>query len=470
MRSRPTPFACIVNAASSMLAACVFVAFFAPLATAAEGAKPNVIVILADDLGYHDVGFNGCQDIPTPNIDRIAREGTRFTNGYVSHPYCSPTRAGTLTGRYQQRFGHENNPAYLPDDSSVGLPLDQVTVADVMRSAGYATGAVGKWHLGAHEVFHPNRRGFDEYVGFIGGGHDYFTSGQSAAEYQVPILRNDRETQLTEYVTTLIGREAASFVEAHRDAPFFLYVAFNAPHTPQMAPEEYLARFASVTDKKRQLYSAMVAALDGAVGAVLDKLDERGLANDTLVFFFSDNGGPIAVNASDNSPLRGAKGDVFEGGVRVPFAARWPARVKAGSVNDNMVICLDVLPTAAAAAGANLPEGVQLDGVNLLPTMLGESTAPPHDRLFWRSSSRGVFAVREGDLKLVGGESPQLMLFDLASDVGEQRDLAGERPEEVRRLKAIYDAWDDGLVPPRWSNPRGARAKKAAPKRGKKVA
>ena len=454
---------------------------FKPAFAAAATTRPNIIVILADDLGYSDVGFNGCRDIPTPGIDRIAREGVRFTNGYVSHPYCSPTRAGLMTGRYQQRFGHENNLAYLPDDETVGLPLDQTTIADVLKSAGYVTGMVGKWHLGAHPKLHPTRRGFDEYFGFLGGGHDYYTSGRPLAEYeaelvrdgvplwlgrpnpavlaewQTPVFRDNKPTFLPEYMTTAFGRAAEAFVERHRAAPFFLYLAFNAPHTPMQAPDEYLARFRAIPDEGRRMYAAMISAMDDAVARLLSALDRLKLADNTLVVFLSDNGGAHTLKAARNTPLRAGKGNVFEGGIRVPFAARWPARLTAGVHYHEPVICLDILPTAAAVAGAGLPRNVRVDGVNLVPYLIGENRTPPHIALFWRSSTWNRFAVRQGPYKLVGGEGPALMLFDLSADEGEQQDLAAAKPDIVQRLKTSYDAWNKDLIPPRWPNPGVAR-------------
>jgi len=277
--------------------------------------KPNVIIILADDLGYADVGFQGCKDIPTPHLDALAKAGVVCTNGYVSHPFCSPTRAGLLTGRYQQRFGHENNPAWLPEDQTVGLPVDQVTVANVLKKAGYKTGAVGKWHLGAHPAFHPNRRGFDEYFGLLGGGHQYFDHNQfksnpmkAKQEYFIPLVRNEQPVEESAYLTDALGREAAAFVDAHRNEPFFLYLAFNAPHTPLQAPAQYLDRVKEIKDEKLRTYAAMICGMDNAIGLVTSKLKQHKLDQNTLVFFLSDNGGPVAVTNCRNTPLRGAKG------------------------------------------------------------------------------------------------------------------------------------------------------------------
>jgi len=429
--------------------------------------RPNIIVILTDDMGSADVGFQGCKDIPTPNLDSLARTGVRCEAGYVSHPFCSPTRAGLMTGRYQQRFGHENNPVYDPKDTGLGLPLGEVTLPQVLKQAGYVTGMVGKWHLGAAPHFHPLKRGFDEYYGFVGGGHDYFKAAAEgeAREYLIPIESNGKPAALTEYLTDALSGAAAAMVRRHRDRPFFLYLAYNAPHTPLQAPEKYLGRFASIDDPRRRSYAAMVSAVDDGVGLVLAALRETGLERDTLIFFLSDNGGPVgqASNGSSNAPLANGKGSVFEGGIRVPFVVRWPSRLPAGAVYSEPVICLDILPTAAAAAGAAMPAGRGIDGVNLLPHLAGENRAPPHETLFWRAGGGAAWAVRTGRYKLLkraAGAEPAL--YDLETDIGEWADLAAAQPERVRQMQKRYDDWNGGLVAPLWQSPRPA-AKKAAP-------
>jgi arylsulfatase A-like enzyme len=447
-------------------AALLLVAFGPPLAAAEPPARrPNVVLILADDLGSADLGVQGCADIPTPHLDALARSGVRCTSGYVSHPFCSPTRAGLMTGRYQQRFGHENNPAYLPDDPAVGLPTDQVTMADVLARAGYATGWVGKWHLGAEPRFRPSRRGFREGFGFLGGGHDYFqeTGDLRPPEYRIALLRDDMPLEAEpDYLTDAFTREAVAFIERHRADPFFLYLAYNAVHTPLQAPSAYLDRVKGITDAKRRPYAAMLLALDDGVGRVLEALKRHGLERDTLVVFLSDNGGPPTANGSSNAPLRGAKGALYEGGIRVPFFVRWPARLPAGATYDQPVIALDLWPTFAAAAGATVPDGVTLDGVDLLPYLSGERPSAPHEVLHWRADGGTRFALRKGDRKLVRQAPDRVELFDLAADPGESRDLAAARPAEVEALNALHDRWNAELVPPRWSNPRPAAAAKTA--------
>lgn len=432
---------------------------------AAAARKPNILVILADDLGYADLGFQGCKDIPTPHLDSLARSGVRCTNGYVSHPFCSPTRAGLLTGRYQQRFGHENNPTWLPDDPKVGLPLSQTTLPQVLKATGYATGCVGKWHLGAHPAFHPNRRGFDEYFGLLGGGHIYVPGGKGGVEYNIPLDRNGSPEPLTGYLTDVLGREASAFVERHKDEPWFLYLAFNAPHTPLQATDALLARVKHIPDETRRGYAALVVGLDDAVGAVLKALRESGREGDTLVFFFSDNGGPVGVTHSDNAPLRGAKGQVFEGGIRVPFVVSWPSKLPKGMDYDQPVSSLDVFATAAGLTGAAVPESPGRDGANILPFLAGEEKGSPHERLFWRTGGGKTWAVREGRYKLLNTGEDRDQLFDLAADLDESDDLAAQRPDVTARLKAAYDAWNGDNIAPIFESPRAGQAakKKASP-------
>lgn len=444
--------------------------------------KPNVLVIVADDLGYADLGFQGARDIPTPNLDALAKQGVRCTNGYVSHPFCSPTRAGLMTGRYQQHFGHENNPAWLPGDTKAGLPLSQITLPQRIKKAGYVTGAVGKWHLGAHPQFHPNQRGFDDYFGFRGGGHQYMPGSKASEEYNLPLEFNGQERPFDDYLTNILGREAAGFIERHQSAKWLLYLAFNAPHTPLSAPPELLEKFAHIADEGRRTYAAMVSALDTAVGVVLARLDATRQRENTLVFFISDNGGPNLEARTgkpcftSNAPLRGYKGQVHDGGIRVPFLVSWPAKLKPG-VFEKPVISLDFLPTALAAAGiapgnpaaaghaGSLGGGVstalpQFDGVNLIPYLTGENTGVPHETIFWRANGPGGnYAARMGDWKFVrlGKEQPEL--YNLAADIGETRNLAAENPGILAKMTAAVAAWDKLNIAPVFDNPKPAATK-----------
>jgi len=427
----------------------------------ARKKRPNIIVIISDDMGYADIGCHGCKDIASPHIDSIAKNGVRFTNGYVSCPVCSPTRAGLATGRYQQRFGHEYNTGPPPGGlkENVGLPLTEVTVANVLKSAGYVTGAVGKWHLGMAPHFHPFKRGYDEFFGFLHGGHSYIDPGLGTFN---PILRGTEPVDEKEYLTDAFSREAVAFVERHHDEPFFLYLAYNAVHTPMQAPPRYQNSFTEITDPKRRIYAGMLTAMDEGIGKVLAKLRERGIEKDTLLIFVNDNGGPTA-NASSNRPLRATKGTMYEGGIRVPFMIQWPSRLKAGQVYEQPVIALDILPTAAAAGGAELPKDRKLDGVNLLPYLMGKKKTPPHEALFWRAGQN--HAVRKDNWKLVtmGTETG---LYDLASDIGESRDLSGDRPEILKELRRAFDKWNSQMVEPVWT--RQQRTRRTTKKKRKK--
>jgi arylsulfatase A-like enzyme len=416
-------------------------------AGAAARERPNIILILADDLGYADIGVHGCSDISTPHIDAIARSGVLCTQGYSSHSYCSPMRAGLMTGRYQHRFGYENNMPYDAHNRFMGLPTDQRTIAARLREVGYTTGALGKWHLGAAHPFHPNHRGFDFFYGFLGGGHDYFTVDLQrplSEGYFDALQRNGQPEGLDEYLTTKLSQEAVGFMDANRERPFFLYLAYNAPHTPLQAPQSYLDEFASIADPRRRAYAAMVHAMDDGIGMVLETLDRLGLRDNTLVFFLSDNGGPEDANASCNDPLRGQKGQVYEGGIRVPFLASWPARLPAGVVYDHPVISLDIACTALAVGAAKAePDPSRLDGVNLVPYFCGEADEPPHEALFWRQSAGRVWAVRAGEYKLLqDGDAAAAELYQLSQDVGEAADLAEDQTQRIESLRRSYEQWD----------------------------
>ncbi len=432
--------------------------------------RPNILLILADDLGYADCGFQGGKDIPTPNLDALAKRSIRCTNGYVTHPFCSPTRAGLLTGRYQQHFGHEMNPAWQPDNPQLGLPLSQTTLPQVLKTAGYSTACIGKWHLGAHPTLHPNRRGFDDYFGLLGGGHIYLPGARGGVEYQIPMDRNGQSEPLTEYLTTVLGREAATYIKKHKPAagadsqPWFLYLAFNAPHTPLQATDELLARVKHIEDETRRGYAALLVGLDDAVGTALTALRHSGQEQNTLVFFFSDNGGPIGVTHSQNTPLRGAKGTTYEGGVRVPYLVSWPAKLPRARDYDQPVSSLDVFATTAELTGAKVPASHSLDGVNILPYLAGDKTGSPHQRLFWRGGGGVRWAVREGDLKLVKMDDADPELFDLQADIGESKNLIAQRRADAQRLQTAYNEWNALNVAPLFQNPNEGVPKKAKAK------
>jgi len=444
-------------------------AFLAVSLAAAD--RPNILLIVGDDMGYADVGFHGCKDIPTPHLDALAAAGVRCTNGYVTGPYCSPTRAGLLTGRQQNRFGHEYNPG-----GANGLPLTEGILPERLAKAGYATGMVGKWHLGAQPPQTPPSRGFAEFFGFLGGAHSYFNAGG--------ILRGHEPVKEMDYTTDAFGREAEAFVRRHADQPWFLYLAFNAVHTPMDATEARLAKFAGIADKKRRTYAAMMSAMDDNIGRVRRALKDSGQEGRTLVFFISDNGGPTmngtTTNGSVNTPLRGSKRTTLEGGIRVPFLVAWPDRLKP-AVYETPVVQMDLHATALAAAGVTPSAEWKLEGVDLLPYFAGATKAAPHAALFWRFGEQ--MAVRQGDWKLVrydgnadtntGKRQPvsAAKLYDLSKDIHEDKDLAAEQPEKVKQLQSLWDEWNRGNVKPLWGNdysdndgpePGVAKKKKAA--------
>ena len=416
--------------------------------------RPNIVLIVADDLGYGELTVQGfAKDIPTPHIDAIAARGVRFTQGYVSAPLCSPTRAGLATGRYQQRFGHEFNPG--PQDtasSTFGLPRSETMLAERLKSLGYATGMVGKWHLGFKPELMPPQRGFDFFFGFLGGAHAYLPGQKGASIYRgnSPIVEK-------EYLTDAFAREAVAFIEQHKAEPFFLYLPFNAVHMPLQAPEKYLSRFPDIKDPKRRTFAAMTAGMDDAVGRVMGKLDELKLTGETLVVFISDNGGPTPTTSSGNGPLRGYKGQMWEGGIRLPFMMQWPGRVPAGKVYDQPVISLDVHPTIVAATGAVVLPEWKLDGVNLLPFVTGAAGGRPHETLYWRMGAK--HAIRHGDWKVTAEPGTPAGLFNLAQDAGEKTDLSSKNPERMKELVAKYDAWSAQMSEP--NGERGGKNKKA---------
>jgi arylsulfatase A-like enzyme len=414
--------------------------------------RPNVLVILADDLGYADVGVHGCRDISTPSIDALAARGVRFTNGYASHPFCSPMRAGFISGRYQHRFGYVTNVAYDPHNTLLGLPIDVPTIAQRLKDAGYATGMAGKWHLGSSHLHHPNARGFDDFYGFLGGGHDYFTVDMRRAmheNYRQPLQRNGTPLGLDGYLTDTISDHAVEFIVAHQDQPFFYYLAYNAPHTPLQAPEGVLQKFADIKNEKRRKYAAMVHQMDTGIGRVVDALEDAGVLDQTLVFFLSDNGGPSFANASSNKPLRGNKGDVYEGGIRVPFIASWPDRLPHGAIYEQPVISFDISCTALAVAMAERTD--QDEGVNLIPFLTGASEGTPHSSLFFRKEGGEAWAVRSGKWKLVvqaGGNEREL--YNLEADIGESHNILETHREVAERLAAAHHDWNAGNQPARF--------------------
>ena len=430
-------------------------------ATATVVAKPNVIVILVDDLGYNDVSYNGATQIQTTNIDRLASRGVTFTNGYVPYSTCTPSRAGLLTGRYPSRFGLEGNLAYAPFDDNHGLPLEETLFPERLQDEGYRTGIVGKWQLGAARRFNPLNRGFDYFFGFLGGGHSYWHSNTTSPHdhMHLPLIENTGYGEFDGYLTDVLTDRAIDFIEKPTDEPFFLYLAYNAPHTPLQAPQELIDKYSTVEDRDRRIYLAMVDSLDQNIGRMLDALDESSLADNTVIFFLSDNGGrsgkPPDGDHADNNPLRGAKDSFYEGGIHVPFVASWPAMWPEGHTYDPMVISLDIASTVLKLANATSEDPDRpIDGVDLDPFLRGAEEGPPHQALFWRDWRSGGYAVRSGDDKLIKerrshgkpkpildtGESPQL--FDLENDISESQDLLAEQPKTAQELAALWNAWN----------------------------
>jgi len=435
--------------------------FCAAHAYGAETTPPNVLLIFVDDLGYCDTELYGCDTVPTPNINRLADEGVLFTDGYVSSPVCSPSRAGLLTGRHQQRFGHEFLPSTAADSTS-GLPMGEVTLADVMRDAGYVTGMVGKWHLGVQKQFHPTNRGFDEFFGMTTWGADYVDPTRD----DVKAIRRPRRPVPTgnwergidtvqrgttpvaegEYLTEAFTQEAIAFINKHKERPFFLYLPHLAVHGPLQVTQKYYDRFPHIKDESSRIYAAMTSALDDGIGEVLDALEQNGLDDNTLVIFTSDNGAGVADYCS-NEPLRLGKQTMFEGGVRVPFAIKWPGKIPKGTTYEHPISTLDIFPTVLAAAGASPPTDIALDGVDLMPYLSGSNSEKPHDKLFWRAGN--IWATRDGDWKLIYA-ADRHWLYDLSADIGEKTNLADKRPDMVKEMTASFEQWNRGNVEPLW--------------------
>ena len=440
---------------------------FAICSSLSAATQPNVLVIIADDLGYADIGVHGGKEVPTPNIDALAASGVRCTSGYVSAPYCSPSRAGFLTGKAATRFGHEFNP-HVGDEAKLGLPLDQRTIANVMHDAGYATALVGKWHQGFDEAHHPQSRGFDDYFGFLVGGHNFLLHKDAEPKFGTAhshdLIYRGREVQrLDGYTTDLFTDEALSFMNRNAKKPWFLYLAYNAVHTPLEIVEKHQSRLPTeVKNPARRGYLSLLLGLDDAIGRLMAELKAKH--PNTLVFFFSDNGGSgkrpfFATNTGINTPLRGDKGQTLEGGIRVPFFVSWPGQLPAGQVYEHPVSAMDVLPTAVHVAGALAPDhaakaAATLEGVNLLPHLKGENTAAPHETLAWRFGPQK--AIRRGNWKLVDFRDMEAksqsgwQLYDLSSDIGESKNLATEKPELVAELAKAWDDWNAKNMPPQW--------------------
>ena len=418
--------------------------------------KPNIILLFADDAGYGDFGFQGSKVIKTPYLDQLAKEGVVFKQAYVTDATCGPSRAGLITGKYQQRFGYQeiNVPGYMSKNSKflgddMGLPLDQKTIAEYLKSKGYKNAMIGKWHLGNADRFHPLNRGFDEFYGFRGGKRSYFSiQNINKVHHDNKMERNFAHFEEPKsYATDAFAEEAVKFIDKNKGEPFFIYLAFNAVHTPMEATEEDLKQFPLLKGKRKEV-AAMTLALDRACGKIFRKLKEEGLEENTIVVFTNDNGGPTDKNASINLPLSGTKSNHLEGGIRVPCVIKWPKKFKAGTSFKNPVSTLDLLPTFFAAAGGEISTLENIDGVNLIPYVKGENKNLPHEDLFWKKDVRAVY--RHKDWKLIRYADRPAELYDLSKDIIEQYNIASEHPERVKKMFKRLFAWELTHERPLW--------------------
>ena len=433
---------------------------------------PNIVVIMADDLGFADVGYNGCKDIPTPHIDRLAASGARFSSGYVTGPMCGPSRAGFITGRIQSTYGWYGNPSAVLDPRQ-GLPPNIKTIAHYMQEQGYVTGGIGKWHMGTADHQHPNELGYTDWYGFLSGGHTYYPLdhpsydgkfsempkpwGVRDMHHTLPVMHNHVPVKWEQYLTHELTDQGIAFIEKNRDKPFFLFMSYNAPHEELEAPEESIAKFPAdemtvipgVKPMSRSIYAAMTWEMDKGVGKLMETLNRLGLSENTIVWFLSDNGG--MKRTSDNRPLRGAKWDEYEGGLRVPFVVSWPGQVEAGIVLDAPVTSLDIGATSVAIAGGDL-SATNLDGADISVYMTGKNAEDPHEELFWRTGRtfnerKGV--LRMGDYKLIVSQE-NVELYNLKKDLSETTDLSGSQPERVHEMLARWQSLDQSSRPPLW--------------------
>ncbi|WP_242203584.1 sulfatase-like hydrolase/transferase [Aestuariivivens insulae] len=404
--------------------------------------KPNVIVVVIDDAGYADFGFMGCKDLETPNIDKLAKQGVVFTDAHVTSTVCAPSRAGLITGRYQQRFGFEANGTGSKESGEIGLADSVVTMADVFQQNDYKTIALGKWHLGYNEDDHPNKRGFNEFYGFLAGSRSYFPL-EKVNDHNM-LQQNGKQVKFEGYLTDVLGDRAAGFVKENEAQPFFMYLAFNAVHTPMHAKAEHLKKYEG---HPRQKLAAMTWSLDENIGKLMNTLESAGQLDNTLIFFLSDNGG-ATNNQSTNGLLKGFKGNMFEGGHRVPFIVHWPKELKGNQTYTGLSASLDIFKTAIAASNIKEDENWGLDGANLLPYLKGEKQAEPHGKLFWRKLDNA--AVRIGHKKLVRLENYGRVMYDLQEDIGESTDLSKTDIQEHQELMHALEKWEKDMVDPLW--------------------
>ena len=454
---------------------------------------PNVIIIMADDLGKHDISAYGSTEISTPNIDKIGQNGVKFDDAYVTSPICAPSRAAIMTGKYQQRYGFETQPMeFYPNrlkyvlaknakrlgDWNVvtkppyprkemllrqGIPLNEITLPELFQVAGYSTALIGKWHLGYGDDFQPQQRGFDYHYGFLGAFSRYTpekkTTGfhthvqdEFSSKYQWKVGRNDnakivengREVVENDYLTFAFTNKAKKYISEHKDEPFFLHLSYNAPHVPFQAPDKYYNQFSHVSDENKRIYLAMIKALDDAVGDLMAHLEELKLLENTVIYFLSDNGGASYTNATDNGPLNGGKITMFEGGINVPFLMQWKDMIQPGTIYKNPVSALDIFPTSIAAAQLNISNQLDLDGINLFPYIQNKTSEKPHETLFWRANH--IRAIRHNNWKMIlSVRDNWLLLYNLDTDKSEEIDLSEMKPEEKEELIQYFEKWNNQL-------------------------
>lgn len=414
-----------------------------PIQNKPKDPRPNIIVILIDDAGYADFGFMGSKDLATPNIDKLAQHSISFSDAHVTASVCSPSRAGILTGKYQQRFGYECNEG----DGYTGMDTGQTLIPKILQKHGYATAAFGKWHLGFEKAQHPLQKGFQYYYGFLSGSRSYFYRPEKddRNDSKNALLENYQQVSFNGYLTDVLGEKAAEYIRLNKEHPFFMYWAPNAVHTPMEATKEDLDKF---TGHPRQKLAAMTYSLDRAIGKIIDELKQQGLFENTLVFFLSDNGG-ANNNQSSNFPLKGFKGNEFEGGHRVPFLLSWPKVFQDKKSFRGITSSLDIFPTALEAAGVNVNSSLGLDGTSLLPYLKKEKQNDPHRQLVWRKDKAG--AIRDGRYKLLQIRGAGDRLYDLNNDPGETKDLHLEKPEIYSKMKNQFSLWEKDKMKPIWT-------------------
>ena len=405
-------------------------------------SKPNIIIILADDAGYSDFGFMGSVEIKTPNLDQLALDGVTFNNAYVSASVCSPSRAGLLTGMYQQRFGHECN---LDSDVNNSFDPNQITIAEALKTEGYTTGLIGKWHLGDKTQNHPLKNGFDYFWGFISGARNYFYNPNEVNRNSIRnVVENYSQTKFEGYLTDVLGEKAISFIDKNNQSnnPFFLFLSFNAPHTPMQAKEEVLKKF---KDNQRQVYASMMWSMDEAIGHVIDALKENNQYDNTIIYFLSDNGAAMSNNASP-FPFKGWKGNQFEGGIKTPMIMTWKNKIKSNTQFDGFISALDIFKTSLEVSNVNDELMVNADGKNIMNYL--NDNIIQNENLFWRKDKMAT--VRSGNYKLIRLNDTSTVLYNIENNYFEDLDLKLIEPLIHDSLFKVLSAWEDRLIDPNW--------------------